>query len=365
MQVVELGQRALAVKQLAREAFQPRAALPAGRALATRLVAVKLHQVVHACDGVGPLGDHGDAAGAEHGSDTAHRVDPQGDVEDALAVPRVHGALRVRSVDGLPGEQDGRRRSARNDAENAAVVDDAPTDFEDELVQGRPDRQLDDRSSLDVAVYPVEAHAAVAHRVQRRELAELFAAHPEGRWNDGDRLEIVDGGGAAERPGVGWKGRLHAGLTAAPLDRVEHRCLFAADVRAGARVDVDLYRVVFPEGALSEVPPRPRLLNGALEAGLGEVKLVAHVDVRHVRADAVARDDATLDASVGVTLHQRAILVGAGLALVGVDHQVVRLRAERLRHEAPLHAHREAGSTAPADVGLLRLGRRPALGSSS
>jgi hypothetical protein len=47
--------------------------------------------------------------------------------------------------------------------------------------------------------------------------------------------------------------------------------------------------------------------------------------------------------------------VGARLALVGVDDEIGRLLRVGL-HEAPLHAHREAGAAATAEVGLLGLG---------
>ena len=50
--------------------------------------------------------------------------------------------------------------------------------------------------------------------------------------------------------------------------------------------------------------------------------------------------------------HQRQVLAGARLALVGVDHEVVRL-AVVLRDEAPLHAGREAGAATAAQAGVL------------
>jgi hypothetical protein len=158
---------------------------------------------------------------------------------------------------------------------------------------------------------------------------------------------------------VGREGRLHSRLAAAPLDRIEHRRLFAADVRAGPGVDVDLDGVVLPEGRLAKVALGACLFDGALEARLGEVQLVAHVDVRDVRADAVAGDDAALDARVRVLLHQRAVLVRAGLALVGVDDEIMGLRGGLgrggLGHEAPLDAHRKPRAAAAADVRLLGL----------
>src|SRR6185295_17518670 len=43
------------------------------------------------------------------------------------------------------------------------------------------------------------------------------------------------------------------------------------------------------------------------------------------------------------------------LALVGVDHQIMRLRSVALGHERPFHAGREAGAAAAAQTGFLHL----------
>jgi len=86
------------------------------------------------------------------------------------------------------------------------------------------------------------------------------------------------------------------------------------------------------------------------------MELVTHVDVRGVRADAEATDDAALDARVRVELHERAIFERAGLALVGVDDEVCGFSGfGRPGHEAPFDAHREAGAAAPPDVRGLHL----------
>ncbi len=50
--------------------------------------------------------------------------------------------------------------------------------------------------------------------------------------------------------------------------------------------------------------------------------------------------------------HQRGVLAGARLGLVGVDDEVLRLGVV-LRDEGPLHAGREAGAAATAQAGVL------------
>ena len=102
--------------------------------------------------------------------------------------------------------------------------------------------------------------------------------------------------GQPKRAGLRGERRLEPRLAALALERVEQRRLLAADVRARAGVDDDVDRVVLAEGVLAEVALRLGLLDRAPEALLREVELVAHVDVRDVRADGVAADDAALDA---------------------------------------------------------------------
>ena len=163
--------------------------------------------------------------------------------------------------------------------------------------------------------------------MQLAQLAELVTAHLERGRHDRQRLDVVDRAGTAERAVLRGKRRLQARLTATAFERVEQRRLFAADVRAGAGVHVDFDFVVFAERVLAQVALGLRLFDGAPQPLLAQVQLVAHVDVTGVRADRVAADDAALDQRVRIHLHDGAILERAGLAFVGVDHEVVRLLA--------------------------------------
>jgi hypothetical protein len=57
---------------------------------------------------------------------------------------------------------------------------------------------------------------------------------------------------------------------------------------------------------------------------------------------------------VRVVAHHVPVLAGAGLALVGIDHQVDRAAiGDLLRHEGPFEAGREAGAAAAAQPGFL------------
>ena len=83
--------------------------------------------------------------------------------------------------------------------------------------------------------------------------------------------------------------------------------------------------------------------------------LAADVDEGVVGADRVRGVDAALDERVRVGEHERDVLAGTRLGLVGVDDEVVRL-AVVLRDEAPLHAGREAGAATAAQAGVLDQG---------
>lgn len=67
-------------------------------------------------------------------------------------------------------------------------------------------------------------------------------------------------------------------------------------------------------------------------------------------AEGITGDRHPLDHQVGEFGEQDAVLEGAGLALVGIAHDVV-LGADRFAGQAPLHAGREPGATAAAKLG--------------
>src|SRR5262249_3853026 len=74
VQAVELLDRRLAVENLFAYSLEPAAPLAARRALSARLVTVKLHQVLHAPHRVRALGNDRYTAGAQHGTNAAHRI---------------------------------------------------------------------------------------------------------------------------------------------------------------------------------------------------------------------------------------------------------------------------------------------------
>ena len=164
-----------------------------------------------------------------------------------------------------------------------------------------------------------------------------------------DRLDVVHRGRRGIQPGDGGERRLRPRLAALALERLEERRLLAADVRARAAVDDD-----------GDAARRSRLAH-RLERVAEDLELVlvlaADVDEHVLRLDRVRRDQAALEEPERDAQHDLAVLERAGLGLVRVDDEVVRLRElVRLGDERPLAARREACAAAAAQPRGLELG---------
>src|SRR4029077_3680455 len=61
-----------------------------------------------------------------------------------------------------------------------------------------------------------------------------------------------------------------------------------------------------------------------------------------------AGDQAALDEKMRIVPHDLAIFAGAGLRLVGIDHEIMRTAIGLLGHERPFQSGRESRATAPA-----------------
>ncbi len=87
---------------------------------------------------------------------------------------------------------------------------------------------------------------------------------------------------------------------------------------------------------------------------MGALVLASQKDVTDIRLNRVCGDDHAFDQLVGITFHQRAVFECSRLHLVGVCNEVFGVwRLFPHRHEAPLHASRKTGATAPAKVRSL------------
>src|SRR5581483_2314300 len=131
-----------------------------------------------------------------------------------------------------------------------------------------------------------------------------------------ERLDVVHRGRFPEEPDLDRERRLVARLAALSLDRLEERRLLAAYVRPGADAQLDL----------EAVEVRRRGVDRVLNARVGERVLRADVDEALRRAGREPRDRNRLDERERILLHDDPVLERAGLRLVGVADDVVRLR---------------------------------------
>jgi hypothetical protein len=202
------------------------------------------------------------------------------------------------------------------------------------------------------------------HREEPGSHALLCAEGGEGRTavaddprQVGQRLDVVDHGRLhVEALGGREVRRLEAGKAPVALERLDERGLLAHDVGAGAPVQDHVDgEVVVAHDAPADVAGGIGLVERLGDSFLGQRHLAAHVQEDLCGTDGVTRDERALDEQVGIPLHDDAVLVGARLGLVAVDHQVAGEHTGR--DEAPLDSGGEARPAAAEQArGLDLLG---------
>src|SRR5581483_11298467 len=101
----------------------------------------------------------------------------------------------------------------------------------------------------------------------------------EDRRRDGDGLDVVDRRRAAVEPDLGRERRLQPRLALAPLEAFEQAGLLAADIGAGAAMEVELHVVARAAGVLAEQPRLVGLVDRGLQVPGLVVELAADIDV--------------------------------------------------------------------------------------
>src|SRR3954463_5667663 len=95
-----------------------------------------------------------------------------------------------------------------------------------------------------------------------------------------------------------------------------------------------------------------QLFEGGAQNLVGPGVLAADVDEDALRLDRMSGDEAALDEAMWNPRHDLVVLEAAGLRLVRVDDEVVRIRILiRLRDEGPLPTGREKGAAAASELG--------------
>src|SRR4051812_4874430 len=326
---VEVALLADALLELGEHLHQPPGALAARSALATGLVLVELGPAQHGPDHTRGLVEDLERAGAQHRSGRSHLLEAE------------------RYVEVLGGQQRGAGPAGRPELQLVALPD--TTGEVDQLAQGDAERGFVLAGLRDV---PGEAEDAVALGLLGAHRSEPVRTVLDDARHRRDRLHVVDDRRAGVEAGHRRERRPEPRLPAPTLQALEQGGLLAADVGTRSGVDHDVEVVAGAVDVLAEMARGVRLVHGGLHATDHVQHLAADVDERLVRADGERADDDALHEHVRVGHHQRDVLAGPGLRLVGVDHEVLRLRVV-LGDERPLHPGREARAAAAAEPGVL------------
>src|SRR6185295_6251517 len=216
----------------------------------------------------------------------------------------------------------------------------------------RAHRDLVVPRSLDIADDGEDLGAAVVGLADREILLAAVVDDPRHR---GEGLGVVDRRRLAVETVAGRERRLEAWLALLAFERFQQAGLLAADVGTEAVEGVQLELEAAAQDVVAEVPRVARLVQRLLEALVDLEDLAVDVVVADGRAHRVGGDRHAFDQDVRVVGEDVAILAGAGLAFVGIAHQVL-LHRQGTRHEAPLQAGWEAGTTAATQPRSLDLG---------
>src|SRR5262245_44551000 len=333
-QHVDLALVRAAFRHAGEHAPHPAHALPAGRALAAALVLVEVRDAGHGADDVGRLVHDDHRRGAERGFVLAAAVEIH---EQVLAFMR---------------RDERHRRAAGNDGEQVvAAAEHAAGMLVQELVQRDAHRFLDRARLVHVAGNAEQLRAGV---VGPPDAGEPGRAPAQDIGHHRDRLDVVDRGRAAVEADIGGERRFQAGLTLLAFEAFEQRRLLAADIGAGAVMHDDIEGKTV-DVVLADEAGLVGLVHRRLQALALADEFAADVDVAGVGIHGEAGEQAALDQEVRTVPHDLAVLAGAGLGFIGVDHEVVRPAVGLLGHERPFQAGREPGPAAPAQARGLDL----------
>ncbi len=181
-----------------------------------------------------------------------------------------------------------------------------------------------------------------------------FCAAAQNGRGDGDGFHVVHGGRRAIQARIRRERRLQTRLALLAFEAFEQRGFLAADIRAGAVVDIEI-EIPAMDIVLADQLGVIRLLDGGFHPAQLELVFTADIDVASVRLHGERRDQAALDQGLGIIAHDLPVLTGARFGFVCVHDQIVRASPHFLGHERPFQTGREARAAAAAQTGLLHL----------
>src|SRR3984957_31161 len=219
----------------------------------------------------------------------------------------------------------------------------------DELTQGNAHRLFDIAGFVHMAGDAEDFRAGV---VRSADAGKPFRATAQYGRHNGNGLNIVDSGRTAINADVGREWRLQARLAFLALEALQQCRLFAANISAGAVMDV---AVEIP--AVNIVPADERRLIGFIDSRLKPLALAdefpTHLDVASMGVHREAGNQATFDEEMRIIPHDVAVLAGTWLRFVGVDDEIVRPVFHLLGHELPFEARGETRAASAAQSRAL------------
>src|SRR3984885_874786 len=314
----------------------PAHALAARRALAAALVLVKVGDARHRPHDVDALvhDDHG--GGAERGFLLAAAVE-------------IH-QQRVGLVG--TGRNERHRRAARNDRHQIVpAAAHAAGMALDQFAQWNTHLLFDIARLFHVAGNAEQLGAGVVLAADAGKPGGA-AAHDVGHLRN--RLDIIDGRRAAIETHIGGERRLEPRLALLFFQTFQKRGLFAADVSGGAVMPRPV-EVVAVDVVLADELGLVSLLDRGFQALALANELAANIDVAIVHAHGAGGNQTAFDQEMRIVPHDLAILAGAGLGLVGIDHEIARPPVRLLGHERPFQSGRKTGAAAAALAGGFHL----------
>ena len=219
--------------------------------------------------------------------------------------------------------------------------------------QGQAKRPFHQTAVTNIA-RQLEGHGAqrAAHAVIAIELRALG----QNQWHRSQGQHVVHQGRQAEQALQRRNRWLGADDPALAFERVQQRGFLTADVSAGTDAYFHIEGLAAAADIGAEVTGGPGDVQRLAQCGHGLWIFRAHIDVTVAGPDGETGNGHAFDQQEGVAFHQHAVGEGAGVAFVGVAHNVL-LRSLGGAHRAPFDPGRE-GCAATATQARIEHGGR-------